>query len=69
MLAAKIIAGLMALYGMAGILFAVVFVAWRIHSIDPAASRGTLGFRLIILPGAAVLWPLLLVRWIRSDAV
>jgi len=48
-----------------GILFAVVFV-WRgVGSIDQAAQSGTLGFRLLILPASALLWPLLARRWWR----
>jgi len=66
-LIAQIVAGLLAAYALTGFLFAIAFVAVRIHSIDPAASRGTLGFRVIIFPGAAALWPLLLLRWIRGS--
>ena len=52
-------------YVAAGLLFAAAFVIVRIHSIDPAASRGTLGFRMVIFPGVAALWPLLLMKWAR----
>jgi hypothetical protein len=46
-----------------GAVFAVLF-AWRgVERVDPAAAGGSLGFRLLILPGAAALWPLLLRRW------
>jgi hypothetical protein len=49
-----------------GILFAVVFV-WRgVGSIDQAAQSGTLGFRLLILPASALLWPLMARRWWRG---
>ncbi len=45
-----------------GAVFAVLF-AWRgVRRIDPVAEHGTLGFRLVILPGTAALWPLLLRR-------
>jgi hypothetical protein len=48
-----------------GLLFAILFV-WRgAAALDPAARDGTLGFRLVILPGAALLWPWLLWRWWR----
>ena len=50
-----------------GLLFAIFFV-WRgASAIDPAAGSGTLGFRLLILPASALLWPLLLRRWLRRD--
>lgn len=52
------------LYAAIGLVFAVVFV-WRgVGSIDPVAAEGTLGFKLLILPGCAALWPLLLRRWL-----
>ena len=51
-----------------GFLFALPFV-WRgVHGLDPLARTGTLGFRLLILPGAAALWPLLLFRLARARA-
>jgi hypothetical protein len=54
------------LYAVLGALFAAPF-AWRLAArIDPVAATGTLGFRLLILPGAAALWPWLLVRVLRA---
>ena len=50
-------------YVAAGALFAAAFVTWGVGRVDPAARAGTRGFRLIILPGATALWPLLAVRW------
>ncbi|HEU5217472.1 MAG TPA: hypothetical protein VFU23_02380 [Gemmatimonadales bacterium] len=49
-----------------GLLFAVPF-AWRWAArLDPAAKAGTWGFRLVMLPGAMLLWPLLAVRLRRT---
>lgn len=53
-------------YAAFGLLFAVVFVVAGVGRIDHAAAGSGLGFRLMILPGAAALWPLLLVRWINT---
>lgn len=54
-------------YAALGLAFSVLF-AWRgARAIDPLASRGTLGFRLLILPGAALLWPYLGMRWMRAS--
>lgn len=57
---------LTAIYAAIGLLFAVAFVAIGVTSLDPAAKGTSWGFRLIILPGAAALWPWLLARWIRQ---
>ena len=55
------------LYAGVGALFAVPF-AWRgAGALDPAAHTGSWGFRLLILPGAAALWPVLLVLWARAS--
>lgn len=48
-----------------GLLFALAFVFLGAGRIDPAAARGTWGFRLLILPGSAALWPWLALRWLR----
>lgn len=51
-----------------GLLFAIAFLAAGIHRVDPVAKESGLGFRLLILPGVAALWPLLLGRWLREKA-
>ena len=65
---AELVVNATTLYGAAGLLFAVAF-AWRgWKSIDPHAEAGTIGFRLLIVPAAALLWPWLLVRWARRPS-
>ena len=56
----------LAAYGLAGAVFAVAFVTMGIQRVDSVAVHAPLGFRLIVLPGVAALWPLLLVRWLRT---
>jgi hypothetical protein len=57
---------LAALYLAAGCLFAIPF-AWRWSGrLDPVAAHGTTGFRFLLLPGAILLWPLLLRRLLRT---
>ena len=51
-------------YSAAGLLFSAVFV-FRVQSLDPEAQGSGLGFRLLVAPGLAVLWPLFLSRWFR----
>lgn len=57
----------LAVYAAVGLVFAVPFVLVGAGRVDPSARGGTWGFRLVILPGAAALWPLLLARWLRGS--
>jgi hypothetical protein len=56
---------LLAVYSIAGAVFAVTFVSLGVARVDAAAKGTGIGFRLLILPGAAAFWPLLLRRWLR----
>lgn len=47
----------------AGIVFAVFFLNKGIQKVDAAATGSGWGFRLVILPGIIVLWPVLLNKW------
>jgi len=51
-----------------GLLFALGFVTRGVARLDPAARTGTWGFRVLILPGCALLWPLLAARLLRKGA-
>lgn len=53
-------------YALVGIVFAVFFVLVGAGRLDSVARGTPLRVRLIWLPGAAALWPLLLVKWIRE---
>jgi hypothetical protein len=54
-------------YTGAGILFGILFVVRGVQRIDASAVGAGWGFRLLILPGVAALWPLLAWRWLRGD--
>jgi hypothetical protein len=54
---------LLGLYAILGFLFGLAFVSRGVERLDPGARGATLGFRLIILPAAIALWPLLARRW------
>jgi hypothetical protein len=66
MMIAAVLLILLGLYLAGGLLFAVPFVLLGVKKIDPHAMQGTWGFRLLIIPGAAVFWPLLLRRWLTG---
>jgi hypothetical protein len=54
------------MYAVIGLIFATFFAYRGAGVLDPSARASTLGFRILILPGAALLWPLLLMRWARE---
>lgn len=51
------------LYLAAGVLCALPLQRWGLARIDPAAHASGWGFRILITPGLATFWPLLLWRW------
>ena len=55
-----------AAYAAIGALFAIAFVTRGAGAIDAVAAHAPWGFRLVILPGSAALWPVLMLRWLRA---
>ena len=53
-------------YAALGAVFAVPFVTSGVGRVDHAAIGAPWSFRLLILPGTAALWPLMLLKWIRA---
>ena len=60
---AVLVVGLAGLYVAAGAVFAGPFIIRGVERIDPLASGSAWSFRLLIVPGTVVFWPLLLLRW------
>lgn len=56
---AEMIVGAMGLYALVGVIVAIVVVTVGASRIDPAAKGMPLQARAIILPGAAILWPVM----------
>jgi len=54
------------LYLMLGVAFAVYFVTIAINSVDPSAKGTSWGFKIIILPGCILLWPVILKKYLKS---
>ncbi|MEJ0075518.1 MAG: hypothetical protein WDO17_08730 [Alphaproteobacteria bacterium] len=55
----------LALYAAIGAVIALAFVALGVTRVQPASV--SLGARILILPGAAALWPYVLFRWLKAD--
>ncbi len=54
-----------ATYLFCGLGFAIFFIIKGITVIDEGARETGIGFRIIILPGVTLLWPLLLKKWLK----
>ena len=63
---ANVVATALELYLALGAVFAIWFALAGVRRLDPAAGDGAWGFRALLLPGAALLWPLLLPRALRG---
>ena len=56
----------LALYVLAGVITAVAFVIFGVTQVLPHSTTVTTGARILLLPGAAALWPFVLFRWLKS---
>jgi hypothetical protein len=66
MAAAEAIVWTLEAYAAVGITFGIAFVSFGIARVDSLAKNASVGFRLIVLPGAVTLWPFVLIRWISG---
>ncbi|AFY38596.1 hypothetical protein Lepto7376_2306 [[Leptolyngbya] sp. PCC 7376] len=53
-------------YVIAGLVFSIPFVTFLIKRVDPAATGWAIGFRLIIIPGVVLFWPLFAIRLLKG---
>ena len=65
---AESIVALVAIYAACGLVFAFAFLTLGIVRVDRGAAGSSYGFRALILPGTAALWPLLAIRWARGES-
>ncbi len=56
-----------AVYLTCGFIFAIFFVTKGVKVVDEGAHGATIGFRIIIIPGTMVFWPLLLKKWRKAN--
>lgn len=67
MMLANLFVVLLSLYCIFGLVFSFLFAFYGVKKIDPNAKEATIGFRLLIVPGALSLWPLLAMRWLKGQ--
>jgi hypothetical protein len=65
---AEAIVGTLAGYFVLGLAFALFFVTRGVAAIDPGARGMSRLARLLIVPGAVALWPLMLWKWLTQKA-
>jgi hypothetical protein len=65
--AAELLAFALQAYGLAGLLFAVPFLAVGAARVDPHLTASPRAVRVLILPGVATFWPLLAWRWLAGE--
>lgn len=63
MFIATLIVWVLVIYAAVGLVFAVAFAARGAGTIDHAAKNARWHFRVLIVPGAAALWPLMAAKW------
>jgi len=62
----EIILILVLVYLLLGVLFVLPFLLKGLTKVDTGAHGGSIGFKLIIIPGVIVFWPVLLRKWIKA---
>jgi len=61
-----ILIDLLVLYAALGAATALAFVTFGIACVLPAGTSVTPGARVLFMPGAALLWPYVLLRWVKA---
>jgi len=56
----------LAIYAAAGVAVGLAFVVFGVSRVLPEPAPVTVGARILLFPGAAALWPYVLMRWLKS---
>jgi hypothetical protein len=62
-----IVLDVLAFYVVVGAITALGFVTLGISRVLPAGTPVTVGARLLLWPGSALLWPYVLLRWVKAS--
>ena len=63
----EIILIIVAVYLLLGVLFVIPFLMKGLNKVDEGANGSMIGFKIIIIPGVIVFWPVLLSKWMKSN--
>ena len=63
---ATILVNLAGLYLVIGLIFAIWFVIKGARTVDPAVEGTSIVFKLLIIPGSILLWPVLMRKWNKA---
>lgn len=63
---ARLIALVIEAYGLAGLVFAIVYLPKAVLRLDDRLRGSPIGVRFLILPGVAALWPLFAWWWVTG---
>jgi hypothetical protein len=64
---AELLVAILTVYTVLGVSFGVPFVVRGVGRIDPLARSAPWTFRVLIMPGTVLFWPLLLSRWLSGS--
>ena len=64
---AEILLMIAAVYLALGVVFVIPFLIKGLNKVDEGAHGSTFGFKIIIIPGVIVFWPVLLSKWMKSN--
>ena len=56
-----------AVYLALGVVFVISFLMKGLMKVDEGAHGSTMGFKIIIIPGVIVFWPVLLSKWMKGN--
>lgn len=56
----------LAAYGAVGLVAALAFVSFGVTRLLPHSAPVSIGARILLIPGATVLWPYVMLRWAKA---
>lgn len=66
---AETIVAVLAIYFGAGVIVAVLFLAFAVAKLDASAKGASIFFRPMVFLGCVALWPFIIIRWLSGRRV